>query len=198
MKKVNFIEEAITSEKEIREIVGAPHEFIIKKAISIMDEHCRQFISKSPLCFLSTSDAEGNCDVSPRGDGPGAIKVLNPHQLVIPDRLGNRRVDSMLNIVSNPHIGLIFLIPGIEEVLRINGRAYITQNKEILNEMIWENQVPSLGIGVDIEECFFHCPRALKTSNIWHPEKWDKNVDIPSMKEIFYDHLKINGVEIKE
>ncbi|MDF2902630.1 MAG: pyridoxine 5-phosphate oxidase-like protein [Bacillus sp. (in: firmicutes)] len=197
MEKVNFLEEAITSEEEIRGIIGIPHEHIIKKAIPMLDEHCRKFISLSPLLFLSTSDAEGNCDASPRGDAPGAIKVLNNYQLVIPDRGGNRRVDSMINILSNAHISLIFLIPGREEVLRINGRAYIIKNKEILSEMTLKNKAPLLGIGVDVEECYFHCPRALKTSNIWNPESWNNTDEIPSMMDLFRDHLKINGIDLK-
>lgn len=194
--KVNFVEEALRSEEEIRELVGVPHEHIVKKAIPIIDEHCRLFISKSPLLFLSTSNAEGKCDVSPRGDEPGSVKVLNENQLVIAERPGNRRADSITNILSNPHVGLVFLIPGLEEVLRINGRAYMIKNKEILSTMGVKGKEPVIGIGVEVEECFIHCPRALKASNIWNPEQWESIEDIPPLKQIFLDHLKINGIEI--
>lgn len=194
--KVNFVEEALRSEEEIRELVGVPHEHIVKKAIPILDEHCRLFISKSPLLFMSTSNAEGKCDVSPRGDEPGSVKVLNENQLVIAERPGNRRADSITNILSNPHVGLVFLIPGLEEVLRINGRAYMIKNKEILSTMGVKGKEPVIGIGVEVEECFIHCPRALKASNIWNPEQWESIEDIPPLKQIFLDHLKINGIEI--
>lgn len=194
--KVNFVEEALRSEEEIRELVGVPHEHIVKKAIPIIDEHCRLFISKSPLLFLSTSNADGKCDVSPRGDEPGSVKVLNENQLVIAERPGNRRADSITNILSNPHVGLVFLIPGLEEVLRINGRAYMIKNKEILSTMGVKGKEPVIGIGVEVEECFIHCPRALKASNIWNPEQWESIEDIPPLKQIFLDHLKINGIEI--
>jgi predicted pyridoxine 5'-phosphate oxidase superfamily flavin-nucleotide-binding protein len=122
---------------------------------------------------------------------------LNDYQLVIPDRPGNRRIDSILNILSNPHVGLIFLIPGLEDVLRINGRAHIIKNKTILSEISLNGKVPAVGIAVDVEECFIHCPRALKQAKVWNPESWDHKEDLPVLMEIFRDHLKINGVEMK-
>ncbi|QOY38276.1 MSMEG_1061 family FMN-dependent PPOX-type flavoprotein [Anaerobacillus isosaccharinicus] len=195
MEKVNFHETSITSEEELRELIGTPHELVANKTITILDEQCKKFISASPLLFLATSDPKGNCDVSPRGDQPGSIYVLNDHQLVIPDRPGNKRLDSILNILSNPHVGLIFLIPGFDEVLRVNGKATIIKNNDILDKMNIKGKPPLLGIGVDVEECFIHCPRALKESEIWSPDKWPKNQDIPSMIEIFRAHLKINGID---
>ncbi|RBW68840.1 MSMEG_1061 family FMN-dependent PPOX-type flavoprotein [Bacillus taeanensis] len=198
MEKVDFSKEAITSEEELRNFVGTPHELVKKKSISIVDDQAKRFISMSPLLFLATSDAEGNCDVSPRGDNPGSIVVLNDHQLVIPDRPGNRRVDSILNILTNPHVGLLFVVPGLEEVLRINGRATIIKNKDILSKMSLKGKAPSIGIGVDVEACFIHCTRALHKSKIWNPEKWPNKEEVPSMMEIFHAHLKINGVKIKE
>jgi len=198
MEKVDFVKDALTSEAELREIVEIPHKLVQNKIISVIDDHAKRFISMSPLLFLSTSDAAGNCDVSPRGDGPGFIHVLNNSQLVIPDRPGNRRVDSILNIISNPSIGLIFLIPGLEEVLRINGRAFVIKNKDILSKMVLKGKTPLLGIGVEVEECFIHCPRALKESKVWNPGVWPNKENVPSMMEIFHAHLKINGMEMKE
>lgn len=198
MDIVNFANGAVTSEDELREIIGTPHKLVANKSISLLDNHCKNFISMSSLLFLSTSDADGNCDVSPRGDIPGSIKVLNDYQLVIPDRPGNRRVDLTLNILSNPHIGIIFIIPGLEEVLRINGRASIIQNKDILSTMSLKGKPPLLGIGVDVEECFIHCPRALKASSVWNPEMWSTKEEVPSVMEIFRDHLQINGMKIEE
>ncbi len=198
MEKVNFSRSAITSEEQLREIIGMPHELVVKKSISILDEHCKKLIEMSPLLFLSTANAEGKCDVSPRGDLPGTISILNQHQLVIPDRPGNKRLDSILNIISNPNVGLVFLVPGLEEVLRINGRATVIKDKEILDKMSLKGKAPLLGIGIDVEECFIHCPRAIKESNIWKPTTWQDPTDFPSILKVFHDHLKINGIDVKK
>ncbi|OIJ21496.1 phosphohydrolase [Anaerobacillus alkalidiazotrophicus] len=198
MEKVNFSRSAITLEEEVREIIGQPHELIVKKSIPFLDEHCKKMISVSPIFFLATANGEGKCDVSPRGDLPGTISILNKHQLVIPDRPGNRRLDSIINILSNPNVGLVFLIPGLEEVLRINGRATIIKDEKILDKMSLKGKTPLLGIGIDVEECYIHCPRALKESNIWNTSTWQKSEDLPLILEVFNDHLKINGVELKK
>ncbi|MBE4909155.1 pyridoxamine 5'-phosphate oxidase family protein [Bacillus luteolus] len=197
MELINFSTDAITSEEEVRELVGTPHEYVVKKSIPVLDEHCKRFIEMSPLYFLSTSNAEGQCDVSPKGDFPCGIQILNNKQLVIPDRPGNRRVDSIINILSNPHIGLLFLIPGLEEVLRINGRATIIKKPELLNNMSLNGKPPLLGIGVDIEECFIHCSRALKKSKVWNTDSWPNTEDLPSWLDIFHAALEHNGVEVK-
>ncbi|MCL7746233.1 MSMEG_1061 family FMN-dependent PPOX-type flavoprotein [Halalkalibacter alkaliphilus] len=194
---VNFAESAITTEEELRNIVGSPHKNVVNKTISVIDEHCKNFIARSPLLFLATADSKGHCDVSPRGDEPGTVLVLNDHQLVIPDRPGNKRLDSISNILSNPQIGLLFLIPGLDDVLRINGRATIIKNDDILNQMSLKGKKPLLGIGVDVEEAFIHCPRALNQSNIWNRESWEDKEALPTLMEIFHAHLKINGVEVK-
>jgi uncharacterized protein len=195
VKTVNFKDTAITSEEELRKLIGSPHDLVAKKTITKIDEQAKKFIAASPLLFLATSDANGNCDVSPRGDQPGSIYVLNDDQLVIPDRPGNKRLDSILNILSNPHVGLIFLIPGFDEVLRMNGKATIIKDNDILEKMNLKGKPPLLGIGVDVEECFIHCPRALSEATIWNHEAWAKNQDVPSMMEIFRAHLKINGID---
>ncbi len=195
MEIKNFSTEAVTTEKELREVIGIPHDHVVKKEISLLDEHCEKFISMSPLFFLSTSNADGKCDVSPRGDLPNEIKVLNEYQLVLPNRPGNKRVDSFLNILSNPHVGLVFIIPGLDEVLRINGKATIIKNKEILDQINYNGKHPLLGIGVDVEECFIHCSRALKKSKIWNSDTWLEKETLPSSLEIFQAHLKMNGVD---
>jgi PPOX class probable FMN-dependent enzyme len=198
MKKENFTVDAITSEEELRDIIGNPHESAQKKIIPMIDATAKRFISASSLLFLSTSDASGKCTVSPRGDVPGFIHVLNDTQLVIPDRPGNRKLDSLVNILSNPQVGLIFLIPGLDEVLRVNGRASIIRNKVILSQMKLKGEEPLLGIGVDVEECFIHCPRAMKESKVWNPDVWPDKENLPSMMDILRAHLKVNGMEIKE
>ena len=152
----------------------------------------------SPLFFLSTSDDDGKCDVSPRGDLPNEIKILNHSQLVIPDRPGNKRVDSLRNILSNPHVGLVFVIPGLDEVLRINGKATIIKDRKILDKISETRKPPLLGIGVEVEECFIHCSRALKKSGIWNSNTWKSQEELPSSLEIFHAHLKVNGIEVKK
>ncbi|ARK32620.1 MSMEG_1061 family FMN-dependent PPOX-type flavoprotein [Halalkalibacter krulwichiae] len=197
MERINFSRYALTSKDELRGIIQAPHELVVKKTISVIDEHCERFISESPLFFLSTASAEGKCDVSPRGDYPSSIKILNKHQLIIPDRPGNRRLDSIHNIIENPNVGLVFVIPGLEEVLRMNGRATVIKDPNILETMSLNGKAPLLGIAVDVEECFIHCPRALKESKVWQPGTWIEKDDFPTITEIFQDHLKINGIAIK-
>ena len=196
MNLIDFSKTAVSSKEELRDIVGFPHELIVKKSISIIDEKCKKFITASPMVFISTCNDRGECDVSPRGDLGGCVKVLNEKQLIIPDRIGNKKQDSNLNILSNPNIGLLFIIPGIEDVLRVNGKATVIKDEEILREMELEGNVPLLGIGIDVEEVFVHCPRAIGKSGIWNVETWKNKEQVPTLLEIFHAHLEINGVEI--
>ena len=198
MNLIDFSKMAVSSKEEIREIVGFPHELIVKKSISIIDEMCKKFISASPIVFISTCNSEGKCDVSPRGDLSGCVKILNEKQLVIPDRLGNKKQDSNLNILSNPNIGLLFIVPGVEEVLRVNGKATVIKDKEFLLKMELQGRVPLLGIGVDVEEVFIHCSRAIRESGIWNLESWSSKDQVPTALEIFHDHLKLNGVDVSK
>jgi uncharacterized protein len=124
--------DAVTSEEALRALVGRPSELAIRKEISYLDAHCRAFIARSPFVLIATSGASGRADVSPKGDPPGFVQVLDEHRLVIPDRPGNRRLDGMRNLLENPHVGLLFLIPGLEETLRVKGRAWIIRDEEIL------------------------------------------------------------------
>ena len=198
MNLIDFSKMAVSSKEELRDIVGFPHEFIVKKSISMIDEECKRFISASPIVFISTCNAEGKCDVSPRGDLEGCVKILNENQLIIPDRQGNKRQDAHLNILSNPNIGLVFIVPGVEEVLRVNGRATVIKDEEILKKMELKDNIPLLGIGVDVEEAFVHCSRALRESGIWNLETWTNKEMVPTGLEIFHAHLKINGVDVSK
>ncbi|HEK9100522.1 pyridoxamine 5'-phosphate oxidase family protein [Bacillus pfraonensis] len=182
----------ISTEEELRLILGYPSERAVKKVIPSLDHHCRDFLSKSPFLVMSTSDKFGYCDASPRGDAPGFVHVLNENQIVIPERPGNRRVDSILNILSNPKVGLIFLIPGLGESLRINGRAAITNDEEILEKMQVNGRSPLLGIVVEVEECFIHCAKAFIRSELWNPDSWLEKKALPSAAKILVDHAKVN------
>lgn len=185
----------VTHRDELRDVVGSPHEAVVKKSIAQIDAHVRNYLLMSPLFFLSTANNDGRCDVSPRGDEPGFVKVIDDRHLIYPERPGNRRVDSLLNILDNPYAGMLFIIPGLEEVLRINGRARITRSEEALKAMQWSD-VPQLGVIVEVEECFIHCPRALKKSKVWEEEARPAKKDVPSMTEMFHAHLQMNGFTI--
>ncbi|MDE5413317.1 MSMEG_1061 family FMN-dependent PPOX-type flavoprotein [Alkalihalobacterium chitinilyticum] len=198
MQKINFAKNAVTSEAELRDIVGSPNQYVKNKVVSVIDEQCKTFIKMSSLLFLATSNADGKCDVSPRGDRTEAVHVLNESQLLIPDRPGNKRVDSIQNILSNPHVGLIFVIPGMNELLRINGRATIVRDSEILSTWNVEEKPPLLGIGVDVEECFIHCTKAFHRSGVWDYNSWPNVEPIPKMMDIYKEHLKINGLELSK
>lgn len=190
----------ITSRERLREIVNAPdpNGIVMRKQLPTLDEHCRAFIAKCPFLILSTANADGQCDASPRGDAAGFVQVLNDQILIIPDRPGNRRLDAMLNIVENPHAGLLFVIPGVEETLRVNGRAVITEDPNLLSRMAFKSKTPQLGIVVQVEEAYFHCARAFKRSRLWEPDGWIDRAELPSLGKIIADQVKSNTVTSEE
>lgn len=188
----------IKSEEELRAILGYPSELVKNKAIDALDEHCRQFIAKSPLLIMATSDAEGLCDVSPRGDAPGFVLVLDDNHLVIPERPGNRRMDSLRNILSNPNAGLIFLIPGLEETLRVNGQAYIVRDEDLLVRMESHGRTPLVGIVIEVEECYMHCAKSLKRSSLWNPDTWIAKAELPNVPQMICDHAKLPGMNAEK
>ncbi|MFS0868333.1 pyridoxamine 5'-phosphate oxidase family protein [Paenibacillus xylanilyticus] len=190
----NPFKDIIASEEVLREICGNPGELVKNKTITYLDEHCQQFIARSGLIFMSTSNRSGSCDVSPRGDGEGFVHVVDQQHLVIPERPGNRRFDSLLNILSNPHIGLIFVIPGLDETLRINGRAAIIQDRDLMTQMQAQGKTPKLGIAVTVEECYMHCGKAFKRSHTWEPESWPAKEQLPKPARIIAAHAGKLGV----
>lgn len=181
-------QERITNEKELRDIVGYSSPLVSKKTIHELDSHCKEFIHHSPMIFISTSDNNGKCDVSPRGDRAGFIHIIDNKHFVIPERPGNRRLDSILNILSNPHIGIIFIIPRLEETLRINGTACVIKDPTILESMKANGKVPSFGIGVTVEECYMHCAKAFKRSKLWDQESWQDENELPKPSKILAAH----------
>jgi len=159
--------ERVTSPEALRAILGEPSELVIKKQLDEIDEHMVRFIHEAAFVVVGTADQAGRCDVSPRGDWPAVAKVLDSKHLVIADRPGNRRTDTMLNILETGRVGLLFLIRGSGETLRINGRACITRNEDILSQLICDSKTPLLAIGVAVEECYFQCAKALIRSKLW-------------------------------
>ncbi|WP_020615142.1 MSMEG_1061 family FMN-dependent PPOX-type flavoprotein [Paenibacillus daejeonensis] len=191
------IEDRITDPEQLRKLVGEPHEAVVKKSIAQIDSHVRDYLARSPLFFLSTTDRQGWCDVSPRGDEVGFVKVLDDRRLIYPERPGNRRVDSLLNLLDNPRLGMLSIIPGMQEVLRMNGRAHITSQEDLIAAQNFSGKTPQLAVIVEVEECFIHCPRALKTSGVWSYEDWLPKDEHPSVSEMFQAHLAINGMKLK-
>jgi hypothetical protein len=186
--------------ERLREIINAPapDSGVRRKELPFIDPHARNFIAHSPFALLSTASAEGRCDVSPRGDAPGFVKVLDDTTLVVPDRPGNRRLDSMENIIENPHAGLLFLVPGMDQTLRINGRAALTEDRELLEPLAMKGKIPLLGIIIEVEELFFHCARAFRRSQLWQPDTWGDRSDLPTLGKIMADQLKLGDALIDE
>ena len=188
-----MFKDVVTSREELRAIFGAPGERAVLKERAHLDVHTREFIARSPFVLLATSNRAGRCDVSPKGDAPGFVMVLDDTHLVIPDRIGNNRIDGLTNIVENPHVGMIFLIPGREDTLRVNGRACIVRDEEILGRLEVQGKQPKVAIGVEIEECFLHCAKAFKRSGLWNQARWPDVAGLPSMAKILWDQIDLKA-----
>ena len=151
--------EVITSEEQLRDIFGWPADRSVNKQLDRLDKHCRMIIERSPFVLFGTSDGT-RCDVSPKGDTPGFIRVLDDKTIAVPDLPGNNRLDTLTNLIANPHVGMIFMVPGMNETLRINGRVTLVRDAELLESMAVGGKLPKLAIVVDVEEVFTHCPKA--------------------------------------
>ena len=188
----------VTSAQELRKIFGTPSARAVQKERSALDAHCRAFIECSPFLLMATCSPDGRCDVSPKGDAPGFALVLDEHRLVIPDRPGNKRLDGLTNLVANPHVGLIFLVPGREETLRVNGRAWITRDPELLQRSVVQGKTPLLAVGVEVEECFLHCAKAFRRSRLWAHEEWLGPEALPTLACVLFDQIKPEGMTLQD
>ena len=197
---VASIDTCLTSDEELRAVIHPPKpdSVVWRKSLDRLEEHSRRFIELSPMLFIATADAEGTCDCSPRGDLPGFVKVLDDRTLLIPDRKGNRRIDTMRNIVCNPHAGLIFLVPGTAETLRVNGHASVTDDEELLAQCAVEGKRPVLGIVVRVEELFMHCARAFNRSLLWDATTWPERSELATLGKILSDQLPELGIDAAE
>lgn len=175
--------------EEIRTHYGQPDPRVVAKQLTRLDRHARAFIALSPFLVIASADAEGRCDATPRGDAPGFVAVLDEVTLLIPDRIGNRRVDTMMNVAGNPQLGLIFLVPGINETLRVNGRAAMTRDAALLAPLAAQGKPPLAGLLVTVEEVFFHCGKAMMRSGLWDPAKQVPRASFPSLGRILADQL---------
>jgi len=186
----------IENPERLRELYGAPSERSLKKQLTKFDKHCRAFIARSPFLVIASSDPSGRCDASPKGDAPGFVQVLDDETLLIPDRLGNNRVDTIGNLRVRPGVGLIFFVPGINETLRVNGRARVTTDPAVLEPLAVNGKVPRSGILVAAEEIYFHCGKALIRSDLWNPKKHLRRSEFPSLGRILAD--QIGGISVEE
>ncbi|MFJ2400030.1 MSMEG_1061 family FMN-dependent PPOX-type flavoprotein [Streptomyces xanthochromogenes] len=172
------------SPEEVRVLLGQPEPMVEAKVQTRIDDHFRRFIAHSPFLTMATADAAGRTDCSPRGDYPGFVKVLDEHTVALPDRPGNRIADSFRNLAENDSVGLCFLIPGVREVLRVNGSGYVTDEPDVLVRMRTEAKRPELAIVVEVAEAYFHCGRALIRSRLWDPASQALAEGMPSMGEV--------------
>jgi hypothetical protein len=174
---------AITTEAELRDALGGyPSGRAVTKERTSLHPLQIEWLKTSPFCVLATSDAEGRCDASPKGDPAGQlIHVLNPHTIVIAERPGNKRADGYLNILSNPHVGVLSLIPGRDDTLRINGRARLVRDAPYFDELAVRGKRPVLAIEIEIEQVFSHCQKAFMRSGLWDQSSWPSIGDMPSV-----------------
>lgn len=180
----------IETEAVLREVIGEPPTIVCAKVAGRLNALTRRFIELSPFVCLATSDASGTCDVSPRGDPPGFVRILDDATLLVPERPGNRLADSLRNILANRHVGLLFVIPGVTDTFRVNGRATLTTDAALLAPCVVEGKVPKIGILVDIESAYTQCSKAFLRSHLWEPERFVDRADLPTNGEI---HKALQG-----
>jgi hypothetical protein len=181
----------VTSEEELRAVVGHPPRRSVDKVVRIIDEHSRRFIARAPFVFVASAGPQGMLDISPKGDPAGFVRVIDDRTLAIPDRLGNRRLDTFRNVLGNPNVGLIFLIPGITYALRISGKAIIVRDLELRDAMAVKGKRPDHVLVVEVEYVLSHCPKCMIRSGLWEPEAWPDISDVPTFAETLIAHAKL-------
>jgi PPOX class probable FMN-dependent enzyme len=182
----------ISQETDLRAIIPEPRgSGAWDKSLSFIDPHAAAFIGKSPFAMIATADREGRMDISPKGDPPGFVRVLDEHTLAIPDRPGNGRADTFRNLLANPRISVYFLVPGRSETLRVNGSAQLVQDQWLLDEMAVKGCPAQLAIAVTVEEAFFHCAKCVVRSNLWDAESWEDASELATLGAVMRDQLKL-------
>ncbi len=181
----------ITSIEELDALFGQPKHTSVAKESAAMTELEQAFIRSSPFHLLATSHTDGTCDVSPRGDPPGSVQVLCDRTLILPEWAGNKRVDSLRNIVVNPQVGLLFIVPGLDETLRVNGTARLTTHAPLLARYAVQGKAPELAIIVHTEAVYMHCARAFRRSKLWDTATWPEPGTVPAMPAVLKDKLAL-------
>ncbi len=182
----------IGSEQELRALHAPPSDLVKRKCVDRLDRHCRDFIALSPFLVLGTANAEGKADVSPRGDPPGFVKVLDDRTLLIPDRPGNNLLDSLSNVVANPEVGLLFVIPGFDDTLRVNGRAEVVRDPALLAPLAVEGKPPKVAIRVAVREVYLHCAKSFRRARLWDPAARVPRDTLPSLGKMVMDMTAMN------
>ncbi|MFE0027349.1 pyridoxamine 5'-phosphate oxidase family protein [Amycolatopsis sp. NPDC059021] len=182
----------IDSLDALRELLGEAKETTQRKIIDRIDEHARTLIAHSPFVLLATSAPDGSCDVSPRGDPAGSVLVLDDKTLVLADRPGNKLIDSFRNILGNPHAGLLFLVPGMNETLRVNGRATLVSDAPFFDDLVVQGKRPKLAVVIEVEQLYMHCAKAFLRASLWKPETWPERTTLPTLGTILRDHAKLD------
>ena len=185
----------IKTRDELRAVLKEPNDRVTGKTLAHLDKHCGAFIRRSPFMLLASADANGNMDVSPKGDPAGFVRIIDRHTLAIPDRPGNNRADSLENLLQNPKIGLIFMIPGKRETLRVSGSATIVRDEALRESMAVGGRVPEIAIVVAVDEAFFHCSKCMIRSKLWEPEHWPSLDGLPSLAQTMIDAGKLDLTE---
>ncbi|MEO5634342.1 MSMEG_1061 family FMN-dependent PPOX-type flavoprotein [Gaiella sp.] len=182
----------MTTADDVLATLGEPMESQVKKVIDHIDGHCRAWIERSPFVVISTASAAGAMDVSPRGDPPGFVRVLDPKTLAVPDRPGNHRGDTFLNVLDNPHVGLMFVVPKRREVVRVSGTALVVKDRSLLESMAVDGKVPSLALVVHVHEAMFHCGKSMIRSHMWEPDLWGSTDGLPTYGRALVDHGQLD------
>ena len=185
-------QEIVTTSAELRRVVPEPMRAIQAKVIDHLDEVCREFIAASPFVVLASRSSQGWLDLSPKGDPPGFVRVLDEKHLAIPDRPGNRRIDTFHNLLENPELGVIFLVPGKGETLRLSGEARIVRDLSLRETMAVKGRVPEFAIVVYVERAFMHCPKCVMRSGLWKPETWGDGRGVPDINTAMIEHAQLS------
>ena len=185
-----MMDHVIDTVEELRSSYGEPSERAVKKSLDRLDRHCRRFIELSPFVVIASSGADGRADCSPRGDAAGFVAVLDDRTVLLPDRRGNNRADSLRNVLENAYVGLLFMIPGVDETLRLNGRAALTADPVLLDPLAVNGRAPRSGLVVEVEEVFLQCTKALVRARLWADEsRVDRKAALPSFGQMLADHV---------
>jgi PPOX class probable FMN-dependent enzyme len=183
----------ITSVEALRAIYPSPSERALKKQLDKLDRHCRSFIGLSPFVVISSVGADGLADASPRGDRPGFVQILDDHTIAVPDWPGNNRLDTLSNIIVRPSVGLLFLVPGVDETLRVNGEAELRDDEDLRSLFERSGKLPRLAILVHVKEAYLHCAKALMRSRLWDPTSRIERSLLPTMNEMLQDQIGAAG-----
>ena len=183
----------IQTTEQLRRLYGEPAERVLRKELSYIDHHIERFISLSPFLVMASGDAKQQMDASPRGGAPGFVKILDQHTLLIPDAPGNKRLDTLQNILSTQHVGLLFFVPGVDEMVRINGKASLETDEHLLARFESMQRKAALVIKVTVQSAYMHCAKAAMRSKLWDQENRQHRSVLPAMGEIIKDHARLEG-----